>query len=66
MATYGVVWPEDWRFREEVPTDGQIFDLIEFSYEHIAKPNPTRSTRGISTITTVTTSSLDGLSLQQR
>ncbi len=40
MATYGVVWPEGWPFREEVPTDGQIFDLIEFSYEHIAKPNP--------------------------
>ena len=42
MATFDVVWPDDWRRREdEVPTDGQIFDLIEFSYEFIAEPHET-------------------------
>jgi hypothetical protein len=41
MATYDVVWPDDWRHRDEVPTDGQIFDLTEFSYEFIAEPHIT-------------------------
>ena len=24
--------------RDSLPSDGQIFDLVEFSYEHIAQP----------------------------
>jgi hypothetical protein len=39
LATYDVIWPGDWRGASERPEDGQIFDLIEFSYEHIAEPN---------------------------
>jgi len=44
MKAYHVIWPPDqkdyWRRGEdeEVPSDGQIFDLIEFSYEHISEP----------------------------
>jgi hypothetical protein len=45
MAVYGILWPEDslrQYDRDEdldlVPTDGHLFDLIEFSYEHIARP----------------------------
>ena len=36
MATFGVIWPNG--KTKEDPTDGQVFDLIEFSYEHIAEP----------------------------
>ena len=39
LEAYGVIWPEDWRRSEERPDDGQVFDLLEFSYEHIAEPN---------------------------
>ena len=38
MATYGVIRPDEWPRAEHNPTDGQVFDLIEFSYEHIAEP----------------------------
>lgn len=37
-AAYNLIWPEDWTRAGHIPTDGQIFDLIEFSYEHIALP----------------------------
>jgi hypothetical protein len=39
MAAYAVIWPEDWLQAKQSPIDGQIFDLVEFSYEHIAEPN---------------------------
>ena len=39
LATYDVIWPDDWRGSSERPQDSQIFDLIEFSYEHIGEPN---------------------------
>ena len=38
MAAYGVIRPDEWRRSGSNPTDGQVFDLIEFSYEHIAEP----------------------------
>jgi hypothetical protein len=44
MKAYGVIWPKQQRIdarREEdneVPSDGQVFDLVEFSYEHISEP----------------------------
>ena len=44
MKAYHVIWPPDqrdyWRRGEdeEVPSDGQVFDLIEFSYEHVSEP----------------------------
>lgn len=38
-AAYGVIWPADYRDGHEPQSDGQIFDLIEFSYEHIALPD---------------------------
>ena len=38
MKTFHVVWP-DGRNDDLTPySDGQIFDLLEFSYEHIALP----------------------------
>jgi len=39
-AAYNLIWPEDWRKSDQIPADGLIFDLIEFSYEHIALPEP--------------------------
>ena len=39
MAAYGVIRPDEWSRSGPNPTDGQIFDLIEFSYEHIAEPS---------------------------
>lgn len=39
LETYVVIWPEDWRTSEQRPEDGQVFDLLEFSYEHVAEPN---------------------------
>ncbi len=45
MNAFDVVWPEEYsrdytRDYERIsrPTDGQVFDLIEFSYEYIAQP----------------------------
>jgi len=36
MKGYGVIWPHDVD-RDNPPMDGQIFDLLEFSYEVIAE-----------------------------
>ena len=38
LATYDVIDPDNWK-GETLPSDGQIFDMIEFSYEHVAEPN---------------------------
>src|SRR4051812_36836272 len=40
VAAYNLIWPGDWRKADQVPSDGLIFDLIEFSYEHVALPEP--------------------------
>ena len=36
MNGYGIIWPHDMH-RGNPPTDGHIFDLLEFSYEFIAE-----------------------------
>jgi hypothetical protein len=39
LAGYRVIWPKDWPDGNgNAPDDPQIFDLLEFSYEHIALP----------------------------
>ena len=38
MAAYGVIRPDECHHAGHNPADGQVFDLIEFSYEHIAEP----------------------------
>ena len=44
IKAYGVIWPgdlkTDWRrsTNEQVPTDGQVFDLVEFSRAHFPAP----------------------------
>jgi hypothetical protein len=39
LGGYKVIWPEDWPDRDRLwPADPQIFDLLEFSYEHVALP----------------------------
>ena len=37
MKGYGVIWPQESFYEGNLPTDGQVFDLIEFSYEFIAE-----------------------------
>jgi hypothetical protein len=37
MDGYGVLWPS--QVEDNNPLDGQIFDLVEFSYEYIAEAN---------------------------
>jgi len=39
LAAYNVICPEDWpTWKGEVPSDHQLFDLIEFVYEHAGLP----------------------------
>lgn len=41
MDGFRVIWPRDARTLDDnQPTDPQLFDLLEFSYEHIALPVP--------------------------
>jgi AbiJ N-terminal domain 4 len=41
MAGYQVIWPSDARrLDHEEITDIQIFDLLEYAYEHVAQPLP--------------------------
>jgi hypothetical protein len=41
MEGFKVIWPEDARRMDDDQThDHQIFDLLEFAYEHIARPIP--------------------------
>lgn len=37
MEGYGVLWPRTAFDRDAPPTDGQVFDLVEFAYEHVAE-----------------------------
>ena len=39
VKLYDVVWPKDWpTWDGKVPTDAQLFDLIEFLWEHAGLP----------------------------
>ena len=45
MKAYNVIWPADQNDycrtgenQPQVPSDGQVFNLIEFSYEHVSEP----------------------------
>jgi AbiJ-like protein len=41
LAAYNVIWPREWPNSDaEWPTDPQLFDLIEFLYEHAGLPEP--------------------------
>jgi hypothetical protein len=44
MKAYNVIWPADHDVYSPIgeyqgPSDGQVFDLIEFSYEHVSEPS---------------------------
>lgn len=39
LAAYNIIWPDDWPDRDdEWPSDPQLFDLVEFLYEHAKMP----------------------------
>lgn len=38
MDAYHVIRPDEWSGVDKPPRDGQVFELIEFTYEHIAEP----------------------------
>jgi hypothetical protein len=39
MSAYRILWPPD-QLRADAPaTDGQVFDAVEYSYEHVAEPS---------------------------
>lgn len=38
MDAYHVIRPDEWSRAEQPPSDGQVFELIEFTYEYIAEP----------------------------
>lgn len=41
MDGYKVIWPRDaFALEDEEPSDSQVFDLLEFTFEHIARPVP--------------------------
>lgn len=37
MQGYGLLWPPDFLNDRHPPSDGQVFDLLEFAYEYIAE-----------------------------
>jgi hypothetical protein len=37
MAAYGLLWPGVPIDSQNLPSDGQVFDVVEFAYEHIAE-----------------------------
>jgi len=40
LVAYKVIWPRDWPNRKgEWPSDPQLFDLVEFLYEHAGLPH---------------------------
>ncbi len=39
MAAYRILWPPDQIGLESNATDGQVFDAVEYSYQHIAQPS---------------------------
>jgi AbiJ N-terminal domain 4 len=38
LAAYRVIWPRGWPKDGEWPSDAQLFDLVEFLYEHAGLP----------------------------
>ncbi len=38
MEGYGLLWPPDQLGADSPASDGQVFDAVEFAYEHIAEP----------------------------
>jgi len=39
MSAYRILWPPDQLSIDVPATDGQVFDALEYSYEHIAEPS---------------------------
>jgi len=39
MGAYKVLWPPDQLGADEPSTDGQVFDAVEYSYQHVAEPS---------------------------
>jgi hypothetical protein len=40
LVAYNVIWPGDWpNDKDEWPSDPQLFDLVEFLYEHAGLPS---------------------------
>ena len=39
FGAYKIIWPAEWLKSEQIPEDGLVFDMLEFSFEHIALPN---------------------------
>jgi len=37
MDGYGLAWPREPFANDNLPTDGQVFDLVEFTYEQVAE-----------------------------
>jgi hypothetical protein len=37
MDGYGLFWPREGIDADNPPSDGQVFDLVEFAYEHVAE-----------------------------
>jgi hypothetical protein len=37
MKGYGLLWPRDQIDPDNPPSDGAVFDLVEFTYEHVAE-----------------------------
>ena len=38
LAAYKVIWPREWPQDDQWPSDPQLFDLLEFLYEHAGVP----------------------------
>jgi len=39
MSAYRILWPPDQLRADDPATDGQVFDAVEYSYEHVAEPS---------------------------
>ena len=39
MAAYKILWPPEQIGANPAATDGQVFDAVEYSYQHIAEPS---------------------------
>ena len=39
MSAYRILWPPDQLHANQPATDGQVFDAVEYSYEHVAEPH---------------------------
>src|ERR1700722_14757486 len=39
MAAYKILWPPDQLDTRDRATDGQVFDAVEYSFQHVAEPS---------------------------